>query len=209
MGRSGSSRSARSAWVARQRAALRGRDQEARGFLRRDRRRRGRRGPARDHGPDHRAQDHKFDAGQVRRPLPDRPARADRRKAQGQGAGRDAGAPAGPGDQSDGRAEAQPRRGERAAERAAPSASRPASAAAPAAKPAPRGRKYRRADGQRSLLLPVNGGRAKAPLRQPDRLPKRKPSPPHRAAAAKRERAARVVRRKLRELATTRRRYRL
>ena len=75
--------------LARQFGALRRRDQQARGFLRRDRRRRGRRGPARDHGADHRAQDQEVRRRQVRRPLPGGAARADRRKARGQVAGRD------------------------------------------------------------------------------------------------------------------------
>jgi hypothetical protein len=41
-------------------------------------------------------------------------------------------------------------------------ASRPAAEAVPAAKPAPRGRKSAPPSGQRSLLLPVEGGRGKA-----------------------------------------------
>ncbi|HEY8872669.1 MAG TPA: Ku protein [Stellaceae bacterium] len=46
-------------------------------------------------------------------------------------------------------------------------ASRPAAEAVPAAKPAPRGRKSAPPSGQRSLLLPVEGGRGKAPHSQP------------------------------------------
>ncbi len=62
-----------------------------------------------------------FDAGQIRRPLPDRAARADRREARRQGAGKGSRAPAGAGHRSDGGAEAQPGRGaEGVASRAAP-----------------------------------------------------------------------------------------
>jgi DNA end-binding protein Ku len=52
-----------------------------------------------------------------------------------------------------------------APERASPrrAASRPAAEAEPAAKPAARGRKTAAPNGQRSLLLPVEGGRGKAP----------------------------------------------
>ena len=66
-------------------------------------------------------------------------------------------------------------------------ATRPAAEVEPAAKPAPRGRKSAPPSGQRSLLLPVEGGRGNAPRTEPASPA---PVPAESAAAPKRRKRA-------------------
>jgi hypothetical protein len=64
-----------------------------------------------------------------------------------------------------------------------------AAEAVPAAKPAPRGRKSAPPSGQRSLLLPVEGGRGKAPRPGVETPPAASPAEAAAPAAKRRKRA--------------------